>query len=67
MEFFVLYGKFLLVIYHLHSSVYVSLNPPIYPFPTHHPLVTMFVLYISVSISILQVSSFVPESERVIS
>ena len=62
-EFF-LYSRFLLVIYFIHISVYMSIlisqfipppPPPLSPLGVH-----MFVLYICVSISALQTGSSVP-------
>ena len=60
-----LYGRFLLVIYFIHISVYMTIPisqfipPP--PLPPLSPLgVHTFVLYICVSISALQTSSSVP-------
>ena len=59
-EFPVLYSQFSLVIYFIHSSVYMSI--PISQFiPLPHSLVIhMFVLYVCVSISALQISSSIP-------
>ena len=60
-----LYSRFLLVIYFIHISVYMSnpipqFNPPPPP-PCHFlPGVHTFVLYICVSISALQTGSSVP-------
>ena len=59
-----LYSRFLLFIYFIHISVYMSIPisqflPP--PPPPLSPLgVHTFVLYICVSISVLQTSSYVP-------
>ena len=61
-----LYSRFLLVIYYIHISVYMSvpISQFIPPPPTSSPLsplgVHMFVLYIGVSISALQTGSSVP-------
>ena len=61
-----LYGRFLLVIYFIHISVYMSIPtsqfiPPPPPPPPLSPLgVHTFVLYICVSISALQTGSSVP-------
>ena len=58
----VLYSKFLLVVYFIHSinSVYMSIQSPnsSHPlFPTWYPCL---VLYICVSISVLQIRSSIP-------
>ena len=63
-EFPVLYSRFLLVIYFIHISVYMSTQSPNSSHPPRRPLsplgVHMFVLYICVSISALQTGSSVP-------
>ena len=61
-----LYSRFLLVIYFINISVYMSLpvsqfiTPPPTPLPLSPLGVHMFVLYICVSISALQTGSSVP-------
>ena len=65
--FFFKYSRFLLVIYFIHISVYMSIpisqfiTPPPPPSPPLSPLgIHMFVLYICVSISAMQTGSSVP-------
>ena len=55
----VLYSRFLLIIYLIHSSVSMSIPIPQFIPPIVFPVVHMFAIYISVSISALQVSQFV--------
>ena len=57
-EFPVLYTRFSLVIYFIHSIVYMSIPIPQFILPLFLPLVTMFLLYIYVSI--LQVGLSIP-------
>ena len=59
---FFLYSRFLLVIYFIHISVYMSIPiSQFFPPPPPSPLgVHIFVLYICVSISALQTGSSVP-------
>ena len=66
--FIFLYSRILLVIYFIHISVYMSIpisqfiTPPPPPPATFAPGVHTFVLYICVSISVLQTGSSVPFS-----
>ena len=64
-NFYFLYSRFLLVIYFIHISVYMSIPisqfiPPPPPLPLSPLGVHTFVLYICVSISALQRGSSVP-------
>ena len=55
-----LYSRFTLVIYFMHSYIYVCVFVPIRPTLHFPPGIHMFVLYICDSVSALKIGSSVP-------